>query len=50
VVSGISPEHTVVYQTSANLIRQKTQAIVRKALERLGIEVELKAINAGVHW
>ena len=40
----------VVYQTSANLIRQKTQAIVRNALERLGIEVELKAINAGVYF
>jgi peptide/nickel transport system substrate-binding protein len=40
----------VVYQTSANLIRQKTQAIVKQALERLGIEVELKAINAGVYF
>jgi Bacterial extracellular solute-binding proteins, family 5 Middle len=38
----------VVFQTSANLILQKTQAIVRKALERIGIEVELKAVPATV--
>jgi len=40
----------VVYQTTVNLIRQKTQAIVKKALERLGIEVELKAVNASVYF
>ena len=40
----------VVYQTSANLVRQKTQALVKQALERLGIEVELKAINASVFF
>ena len=33
----------VLFQSSTNLVRQKTQAIVKKALERLGIEVELKA-------
>jgi len=38
----------VVYQAGANLIWQKMQAIVRKGLEHLGIEVELKAINVGV--
>src|SRR5881409_3661322 len=41
---------TLVYQTTVNLVRQKTQAIVKQALERLGIEVELKAINAGVFF
>src|SRR5712691_7613428 len=40
----------VVYQTSPNLVRQKTQAIVKRAFERIGIEVELKAINAGVFF
>ena len=35
----------VVYQTTVNLVRQKTQAIVKQALERVGIEVELKAHN-----
>ena len=36
----------VVYQTSTNLVRQKTQAIVKRAFERIGIEVELKAVPA----
>jgi peptide/nickel transport system substrate-binding protein len=40
----------VVYQTSVNLIRQKTQAIVKRDLERLGIEVELKAVPASVFF
>jgi peptide/nickel transport system substrate-binding protein len=39
-----------VFQTAANLVRQKTQAIVQKTLERIGIEVELKAVNAGVFF
>jgi peptide/nickel transport system substrate-binding protein len=38
----------VLFQTTTNLVRQKTQAIVRKALERIGIEVELKAVPANV--
>jgi len=40
---------TLVFQISVNLIRQKTQAIVKQALERLGIEVELKAIHPSVY-
>ena len=40
----------VVFQTSANLLRQKTQAIVKKALERIGIEVELKAVPANIFF
>jgi len=40
----------VVYQTTVNLIRQKTQAIVRQALERLGVEVELKAISTSAYF
>src|SRR5215467_3136366 len=38
----------VVYQSVVNLRVQKGQAIVKQALERLGVEVELKAIPAGV--
>ncbi len=38
----------VLFKTTTNLIRQKTQAIVKKALERIGIEVELKAVPATV--
>jgi peptide/nickel transport system substrate-binding protein len=33
-----------------NPVRQKTQAIVKKAFEQVGIEVELKAVNAGVYF
>jgi peptide/nickel transport system substrate-binding protein len=38
----------VLFQAPANLIHQKTRAIVRKALERIGIEVELKAVPSSV--
>jgi peptide/nickel transport system substrate-binding protein len=40
----------VVFQTSVNSIRQKTQAIIKKSYEEIGIEVELKAVNAGVYF
>jgi peptide/nickel transport system substrate-binding protein len=40
----------VLFQTSANLVRQRTQAIVKKALEQIGIEVELKAVPANVFF
>jgi peptide/nickel transport system substrate-binding protein len=40
----------IVYQTSISPVRQKTQAIVKKALEQIGVEVELKAVNAGVYF
>jgi peptide/nickel transport system substrate-binding protein len=40
----------IVYQTSVNPVRQKTQAIVKKSFEQIGIEVELKAVNAGVYF
>jgi peptide/nickel transport system substrate-binding protein len=38
----------VLFQAPTNLLFQKQQAIVKKALERLGIEVELKAVPANV--
>jgi peptide/nickel transport system substrate-binding protein len=40
----------LVYQTSTNPVRQKTQAIVKKTFEQIGVEVELKAVNAGVYF
>jgi peptide/nickel transport system substrate-binding protein len=40
----------ILFQTSINPVRQKTQAIVKKAFERIGIEVELKAVNAGIYF
>ena len=40
----------LLYQTSVNPVRQKTQAIIKKAFEQTGIEVELKAVNPGVFF
>jgi peptide/nickel transport system substrate-binding protein len=40
----------LLYQTSVNSVRQKTQAIVKKALEQAGVEVELKAVNPSVFF
>jgi peptide/nickel transport system substrate-binding protein len=40
----------VVYQSMTHLLTQKMQAMVKKALERLGVEVELKAVNPSVYF
>ena len=40
----------MIYQTSSNPVRQKTQALVKRALEQIGVAVELKAVNAGVYF
>jgi peptide/nickel transport system substrate-binding protein len=40
----------LLLQTSVNPVRQKTQAIVKKAFEQVGIEVELKAVNPGIFF
>ena len=37
-----------VFQTTTNTPRQKTQAIVRQACQKAGIEVEIKAVTASV--
>jgi peptide/nickel transport system substrate-binding protein len=39
-----------VYQTSINAPRQKTQAIVKQACQKAGIEVELKSITPSVYF
>jgi peptide/nickel transport system substrate-binding protein len=39
-----------VYQTSVNQPRQKTQAIVKQACQKAGIDVELKAVTASVFF
>ena len=41
---------TLVYQTTVNSVRQKNQEIVKAALEELGFDVELKAIDASVFF
>jgi peptide/nickel transport system substrate-binding protein len=40
----------IVYQTSINAPRQKTQEIVKQACQKAGIEVALKAIPATVYF
>jgi peptide/nickel transport system substrate-binding protein len=40
----------VVYQTTVNPLRQKEQDIVKAGWEKLGAEVELKSVDAGVFF
>src|SRR5439155_23118158 len=40
----------LVFQTSTNAPRQKTQAVVKQACQKAGIEVELKSIVASVYF
>ena len=40
----------VVYQTTVNPLRQKEQDIVKSGWEKLGVEVELKSVDAGVFF
>jgi peptide/nickel transport system substrate-binding protein len=40
----------LVFQTSINALRQKTQAIVKQACQRAGIDMELKSITASVYF
>jgi peptide/nickel transport system substrate-binding protein len=39
-----------VYQTSINQPRQKTQAIIKQACQKAGIEIEVKAVTASVFF
>ncbi|MBX3500505.1 MAG: peptide ABC transporter substrate-binding protein [Alphaproteobacteria bacterium] len=39
-----------VYQTSINQPRQKTQAIVKQACQKAGIDIEIKAVTASVYF
>ena len=43
-------EMKILYQTSANTVRQKTQEIVKQSFEEIGIPVEIKAIDAAVYF
>ncbi|MBV9323909.1 MAG: peptide ABC transporter substrate-binding protein [Chloroflexi bacterium] len=40
----------VVYQTTVNPLRQKEQDIVKAGWEQLGVDVELKSVDAGVFF
>ena len=40
----------VVYQTTINSLRQKEQDIVKQGWQQIGIETELKSVDAGVFF
>jgi len=40
----------LVFQTSINALRQKTQAIVKQACQKAGIDVELKSVTSSVYF
>jgi peptide/nickel transport system substrate-binding protein len=40
----------LLFQTSTNAPRQKTQAIVKQACQKAGIEMELKSVTASVYF
>ena len=40
----------IVYQTSVNELRQKEQEIVKQGFSKLGIDVTIKSIDAGVYF
>src|SRR5207245_2909349 len=40
----------LVYQTSINALRQKTQQVVKQACAKAGIDVELKSVTASVYF
>ena len=43
-------ELKVVYATSVNQVRQKTQAVVKKNLEAIGFSVDLQQVDAGIYF
>ena len=43
-------EMQVVFQTSVNPLRQKTQAVVKQGLQSIGVGVELKSIDPSVYF
>lgn len=43
-------EMNIIFQTSVNPVRQKTQEIVKQALEEIGVSVELRSIDASIFF
>ncbi len=43
-------EMKMVFQTSVNPLRQKTQAVIKQSWEQLGLQVELKSVDASVFF
>jgi peptide/nickel transport system substrate-binding protein len=43
-------ELRIVYATSVNAVRQKTQAVIKSNLESIGIAVQLEQVDAGIYF
>lgn len=43
-------ELKVVYATSVNSARQKTQAVIKEAWESIGIKTQLESVDAGIYF
>ena len=43
-------EMKILFQTSVNSVRQKTQEIIKQSLQQIGVEVELKTIDPSVFF
>ncbi|MDJ0703122.1 MAG: peptide ABC transporter substrate-binding protein [Leptolyngbyaceae cyanobacterium MO_188.B28] len=43
-------EMKVLFQTSVNSLRQKTQEVIKQSLESIGVDVELKSIDATIYF
>ncbi|NTU81193.1 MAG: peptide ABC transporter substrate-binding protein, partial [Chloroflexales bacterium] len=41
---------SVLFQTSVNTLRQKTQELIKANWEAIGVEVELKSVDGGVYF
>jgi peptide/nickel transport system substrate-binding protein len=49
-VNGVDVKAHLLFQTSVNPVRQKTQQIIKQSWEQLGISVELKSVDASVFF
>jgi len=49
-VDGKDVKMHIVYQTSVNAVRQAVQQIIKDSWTQLGIDVELKSVDAGVFF
>ena len=43
-------EMNILFTSSVNPVRQKTQEIIKQSLESIGMSVELKSVEAGVYF
>jgi len=43
-------EMKILFQTSVNPVREKTQEIIKQSLQKIGVQVELKTIDASVFF